>query len=445
MKPGSSWAASDGRLPDVTDWLQLPCLGHPYCLLSNIRIYKQAPKERHIPAYGFNHRDNGTKQIKQMEIMTKMKRIIITVLAAVAAALAAQAQENMETAVDNFVTDAKLVEYIKANTHVETSSDGSGRRLFCNVYEFSLPYSKRSAFNPLRAAFNKDVKTAYRVYTKSAGSTGAGTLAVSYDDDLSKSVTFGANKDHNYSVMLVRDPKAQNYRYAFALVWYDIAADKSLHGYVYHIYSRDPQRAERTPRGADYSVNGLTTVTVKGKKVRIGSKGIEVEGKIFPYSTLTSDAVRKRFAGSEKTAEDTPIKFRGNSIVYVNGTEINVSTLGIAVDGVLIPYSAFIKDNASDWAYGGAEKYDITTGMDFLQRFGNLRASYKNSLQNNSELELQTAFVNKIVQLCREYRKVLSVSERIIVADGVDELKKLTKDKYLSAMLDEARHSLYRK
>lgn len=84
----------------------------------------------------------------------------------------------------------------------------------------------------------------------------------------------------------------------------------------------------------------------------------------------------------------------------------------------------------------GADK-GINNGLDFLGRFGTLRATFLNPdlTANNT---VRTVLANKIVELCHDYGNLLSANERGICIKGITEMQKECDDKYISGLFDIA-------
>ncbi len=132
----------------------------------------------------------------------------------------------------------------------------------------------------LRKAFDTDAKDAYSVFSKNKGTTDRSTARISYGSHQKGNtgdVTFGSYRDHNYRVLLFRDPTDSYWRTCYALVWYESTDDsKKYHGYMYRIYSRDPQMVGKEKQPATISMlndgsmiqydssTGLSTVVQTG-------------------------------------------------------------------------------------------------------------------------------------------------------------------------------------
>lgn len=291
-------------------------------------------------------------------------KIFLTALLAALAALAASAQDNLKKAVNDFITDGSLTEYIKITQQIDAADAGKNNASSFYKYDFELPKSKIKKFGILKQAFNKDAPKAYKVQVRNAGVSSSELASIGYGKNLDKTYSFGSYIKRNYMIMYVRDPQDNNRRSVYAIVWYDGKKKGSLAGSVVTFSSLDPQKLTKSMRQNDLSKQ---------------------------YESLKD--LPERLEG----LKDLPERLEGLSQL----TQVNSS-------------------------------------MDFLQRFGSLRAIYKKSVASHEELDIQTGIVNRILSLCKNYGNLLSKSERTVCAEGLDELRKISTDKYLAALLDEA-------
>ena len=110
--------------------------------------------------------------------------------------------------------------------------------------EFSVDKDD-AQFKQLINAFETDAKDAYSVLAKTPGTTDKSTQRIEYGSFQKQNtsvVTFGSYSNHNYRVLLFRDPADRFWRTCYAMAWYKSKEDSDRwHGFMYHIYSRDPQ------------------------------------------------------------------------------------------------------------------------------------------------------------------------------------------------------------
>ena len=178
-----------------------------------------------------------------------MKTIRLLVITLLCAALpgTANAQENLKKAVDNFVNDKDIAQYIKKSESLENTVKGKKTTVaYYNRYGFEMPASKRKKLGNVLDAFDTDKSTAYKVLVKDAGINSEKLSSVAFGEKLDRTLTLGGFKDRNYRVMFVRDSKDSLRRYMYAIVWYDKADGDSIGGSVSVIYSPDPQRVHKS-------------------------------------------------------------------------------------------------------------------------------------------------------------------------------------------------------
>lgn len=81
---------------------------------------------------------------------------------------------------------------------------------------------------------------------------------------------------------------------------------------------------------------------------------------------------------------------------------------------------------------------DVKSDIDFMKRFGMLRASFLAAKGNKDEM-YRVGAVMKIVELCKDYSHLLSPNERSTCEASLGELaKQYDNDPYLAGMLKEA-------
>lgn len=81
---------------------------------------------------------------------------------------------------------------------------------------------------------------------------------------------------------------------------------------------------------------------------------------------------------------------------------------------------------------------DVKSDIDFMKRFGMLRASFLAANKNKDEI-YRVGAVMKIVELCKDYSHLLSPNERSTCEASLGELaKQYDNDPYLAGMLKEA-------
>ena len=242
-----------------------------------------------------------------------MKHIATFIIAAIALAmpLNAAAQTDIEKALDAFVSDNSTATMLSMNAQQDKDMGKSGTY---QSYEFEVD-KKNAQWQQLLKAFGKDAKNSYNVFSKNEGTTDRSTSNIvfgSYDKGNTSQVTFGSHLDHNYRVLLFRDPNDELWRTCYALVWYESDDDsKKFHGYAYHIYSRDPQMV--------------------GKENQQGTVAMLNDGSIVRYdnnsgqSTLVQTGNNQDGSASIKSSIDVISNFNNLHAMYVDNNRSSAS------------------------------------------------------------------------------------------------------------------------
>lgn len=313
----------------------------------------------------------------------KAIRLLITTLLCTSMPAAMSAQENLKKAIENFVGNKDLVEYIHTSNFMENSGPENKVSSFCDQYVFELPMNKKKAFAPIISAFNKDKNTAYNVYSRDAGINDETFVTIAYGQKLDKTMEFGAHKERNYRVMLVQDRQDSLRRYCYGIVWNEYKKDNKFCGSISIIYGLNPQKVRRSTYYGDLSSLG-----------NLDLSGLEQLKELDKLKDL------------DKLSE-----LGNGTYVVMNGDTL--------------------------------ESNEIKTSTDFLRRFGSLRAAFKKSLSNH-KTEIRTVLTNKILELCRSHAKLLNNEERKLCTDSMRELQKMESDAYIRGLLDVAMSSLKR-
>lgn len=306
----------------------------------------------------------------------KTFRYFATTAACIIMSLGVHAQKNIDNAIDDFINNKNYAEYIKKEVSME--QNGAKDKSYCYSYTFGLPSNKSKVLNSIHAAFNKDEPIAYNLAKRSSGISDATLMRVSYGRNLDKDISFGSHIDRNYEIMLFHDSNDSLYRYVYAIVWKEKVKEDKVWGIIYKIYGKDPKKVNRP---------------------------------------ITRTIINMKDNGDIVTINDN-----GQIITHKSGNS-----------------SSFNNKNSSKFTIDTGNE-TITNDMEFLQRFGNLRAAYQTSLREGgvNNTTLNTGLVNKIVELCKSYGHLLTDSEKSICIDGIKEMQKLSIDNYLKALLNEA-------
>lgn len=188
----------------------------------------------------------------------------------------AGAQKNIAREFGVFAEATGSVAILSSNVNLDRDMGKNATYLY---NEFNVDKDDPQ-WKQLKKAFDTDAKEAYNVFKKNKGTTDRATSIIrygSYQKGNTNTITFGSHLDHNYRVLLFRDPADSYWRTCYALVWYESRDDsKKLHGYMYRIYSRDPQMVGKEKQPTTISMlndgsmiqydkdTGLSTVVQSG-------------------------------------------------------------------------------------------------------------------------------------------------------------------------------------
>jgi hypothetical protein len=170
-----------------------------------------------------------------------MKNLKVLIVTAVVALLpcGAMAQQNFLKAIDEFVNGSQR-ENIQPTITTHNDPNKNNQPLdFTYEYKFKINKSADKQLEKVRTAFYKDLGCAYSSLVKLADSKSEQTLLISYGENLQYEMSFGEHANHNYLVMLVKEPSDTTRRYVYATVWYN--SGKKIEGEIFKIYSLDPK------------------------------------------------------------------------------------------------------------------------------------------------------------------------------------------------------------
>ena len=312
--------------------------------------------------------------------MKAIKLLAITLLYAVMPTTM-NAQENLKKAINNFVCNKNLAEYIHTSNFMENIGPENKVSSFCDQYTFELPMSKKKELNYVLTAFNRDKSTAYNVYSRDAGISDDTFTTIAYGGKLDKTIAFGVHKERNYRVMLVQDRQDSLRRYCYGIVWYENKDDNTFCGSINVVYGPNPQKVKK-----------------------------------YKYYGNLSSLGNIDLSGLEQLKELDKLKNLDKLSELGNGTYVIINSDTLEIN-------------------------DIKTSTDFLRRFGSLRTTFKKSLRNH-QTEIRTVLTNKILELCRSHGKLLNNEERKLCTDSLRELQKMEFDAYIRGLLDIAMSSL---
>ena len=121
--------------------------------------------------------------------MNTVKFVAISMLCAVMP-VASSAQENLKHAINDFVSDKGLTQYIKSSYDMENAENNGGNIVsYFKRYVFELPNGKRKKLDKVLEGFEKDTNVAYQVKKKDAGVYEGAFPRIGYGEKLDKSVS----------------------------------------------------------------------------------------------------------------------------------------------------------------------------------------------------------------------------------------------------------------
>ena len=242
--------------------------------------------------------------------MNTVKFVAISMLCAVMP-VASSAQENLKHAINDFVSDKGLTQYIKSSYDMENAENNEGNIVsYFKRYVFELPNGKRKKLDKVLEGFEKDTNVAYQVKKKDAGVYEGAFPRIGYGEKLDKSVSIKAYLERNYCLMFVRDKQDSLRRYVYAISWSNQEKDDTLTGEIIEIYSPDPQK--RVTVNVDDNAESLKRVTEAAHLMELAHLEENVTSKddiknstdfLRRFTTLRvaylNKDLRKHFAGWE--------------------------------------------------------------------------------------------------------------------------------------------------
>lgn len=306
---------------------------------------------------------------------------LFTALALTVITLSAAAQERIDKAIDDFVTDSKGSVFVNMNTKEVENGDDKPRKAYYNKMDFTLKSSAMNKLEKLRDVFQSETKNAYRVMIKDAYSRSDEQMVVAYGVNLGNNITYGTRKDRNYIVLNIRDDKDSTWRWSYALMWDESplrtvsSTDHNVSGSIVSIYSKDPAMT----RSGDGNAKLNTTVLPDGTVV-----------------TYDSDRDMK-------------------TVVYKNSNVVG---------------------------NGSAEYSDVDSSSRFLVVFGNLRSLFLDAKREKSGLAMQTTIASRMLDLCKNKGSLLSKDERALCRTTLIDMSNVAEDKYVTGLLRMAADAL---
>lgn len=307
--------------------------------------------------------------------MRTLKAITVAVALAITP-LTMTAQENLRASFKQFLNDKSVKENVETNAYIENDEKTDKPLSYYYRHSFSLPMSSRKQLNAVLEAFRKDVGKAYTVYQRGQRKGYKGNSSETLSPFVN--LAYGKNLEKRMSYGVHPD---RNYNIMLVRDSQD-----SLCRYAYAVVWY-----------VDSATNKLcgTLDEMYGKDPR------KVEKPTFGLGSLPSSGLNSMPNASNMTNED-----------------------------LLNLYNLYKMSK-------GGDEDTINNSIDFLKRFGNLRAAYKKNLREGGvdDTMLNTGLVNTIVELCKKHGKILSTAEQDLCVNELKELQRITDDKYLKQLL----------
>lgn len=319
-------------------------------------------------------------------------KLLTIVALCIAPSITLDAQEHLDKAIADFAGNENIMKYVSTSVEKENSESDGRHTSFAYTYVFNFPnMGKFKSIKPLIDAFYKDCSSAYKVLEKSAGINDKVNIA--YGEKLEKQIKLGDQVNNNYKVMLFRDAQDSLRRYAYGISWTVDPDDQSVSGSIYKIYSLDPKKAKKAGKHNTIIINSDGSIDIS-------------DNNVIRHVPFNSDAYRQM-----------------QDRMALKGTNTNTLVDNIKTDS-------------------------IKTSTDFIKKFGIIRSTYINNNQNTDSSEnqlnmlfidksqLNTALVNKMLELCTNYANLLDKHEIMLCREGLTDMKKVTTDRYLYKLLD---------
>ena len=243
-----------------------------------------------------------------------------------------------------------------------------------------------------------------------------------YGGEGGKSATYCNDPARNYMLMYVRNKIDSLKRDVYALVWYKDSVRNRFCGTIDKFIGPDPDKPQNKPF---VLVNGLD-VSAFGRFARNATPQDIFEVIKILYS-LPSNTKSVKVFGKDNIVVDGKkldiVRIEGTNDILVNGRRIHVADY----DGGL-----------------SSEASPVNSGTEFMQRFGNLRAAYLESIRGGgvTETALNTGLINKVFELCKNYGSMLTKEEKRVCLDAIEGMKRESVDEYLVSLLDLAKDCL---
>lgn len=287
------------------------------------------------------------------------------------------AQENFKKSLNDFISNRK----IKFASKVSEIKDPQTNQIISmfDVYGFKISKSKKSYFDKIYEAFEKDHSSAYWSMRQDEGAPHQQAIAAVYGDN-GAYVTVGANSTANTLVMNEVDKNNSTHRYSYILEWTKDIISNKIVGNVIFLYGKIPQSNNSSGKWK-YNGPSNSTYRIKGDSI-----WVDLDGQKF---------------------------------------SMDLSGQGVDVGAMkkIVPFKKFNSDEGEN---------DATT-ISWLSKFNILKNMYQ-----GDDSALSSTIIAKINDLCKHGGKILSAREKALCVESLEEMKRKTNDKFQKGLLDEA-------
>jgi hypothetical protein len=319
-----------------------------------------------------------------METSNNQLRTFAIVICVLFTALVANAQTHIAKAMNDFMKD-KYVTGHSCNAIADRRDPSTGKLLYqYSICEFNIPASQKKLLNPLLTAFSQDKPDAYYVVNMGSGENKE-KVYISYGEDNQKHLDVGNNPSTSDRVLCFVDKQDTTYRTAYVLTYKENATNQ-ITGTVAVTYGMNPRYKRNEGKDDDSNVN-------------------------FPF-------------------EQEKFKEQMQQMMNMKNLSPDLKDMTLAAIGKAYNMTGDYSDSK------------ISSDVDFLRQFGNLRSLYISHASKKDEVTFCTAIASKVVQLCKHNHQLLNAHEKKICKDSLLEMQRKTDDSFLKGILDEASQNL---
>ncbi|MBO5612161.1 MAG: hypothetical protein J5918_06160 [Prevotella sp.] len=312
---------------------------------------------------------------------------LLTLAMAMTLAVTVNAQENIVRTFLALKTAPKRI--VGQNISLDKDPVTGKKISQVEIYDFSIPLNDKKLITQIESAFYTDIENSY---TSASGTTpakngqNAVSIALAVGNGKNAGVALGAKPNTNYIYACFLDPEdeTRTYRYAYALEYTKVK--KNYQGRIIKTYAMTlDARNKKTPMTGNYKTN-------------IGSRNADILNKAL----IAKDSILANLDGlnDEKISEIISGIYDSSTPTTIRLTTVN---------------------DTGDW----------------LSAFG----IYSSKFYKNPNGAYTSTYASQIYNLCKK-SKILTDSEKNLVADEVDRMSRLTKDRYTKMLFRAAIEAL---